>query len=298
MHAFHQRTGLDYDRVMVFPHGIGPAATLGILKEHGFWATANYSNVPLGERPPADPAVGLRSANAEWDGFPALRRNYPQNYSEEAVAVDLFLGNPVLFMAHQDLFFGGIDAFNPDARRVNERQPAVRWTSLGEISRHLHLLRWLGGSRCDVRLVSRHAKIENSRSVPVEFRFAKREPAPEKVARVTVDGMETPSESLAGEVHFAVTLPPGATSLVEVHYHPPLADLGIVAVRRRGFRNRSLRLIADFRDLTLPRSVVGRLLTRKYYRPGKRRPTVSGLLSRLTGRLRRILPGRTPKSRL
>ena len=281
MEEFRRHTGLDYDRVMVFPHGICPAPTILLLRHHGFWATANYSNVPLGECPSADPAIALRSVNVEWNGFPALRRNYPENWSEEAVGIELFLGNPVLLMAHQDLFFDGIDAFNPFARWVNTRQPAVRWKNLGEISRQLHLLRWRTDARCEVRLASRHARIENPRSHAVEYLFAKHEPNPEPIERIAIDGVATPWEFVNGAVRFAATLAPGATSLVEVHYHSSVPTES-VELHRRGFRNRSLRLIADFRDLTLSRSVIGRFLTRKYYRPGKHRPTVSSLVSRLT----------------
>jgi peptidoglycan/xylan/chitin deacetylase (PgdA/CDA1 family) len=281
MEAFHQRTGLDFDRVMVFPHGVCPARTFGALKQNGFWATSNYSNVPLGEQPPGDPAVALRAANTEWDAFPALRRNYPQNLSEEAIAIDLFLGNPVLFMAHQDLFFEGIDAFTPSARRVNVRQPAVRWMSLGEISRHLHLLRWLDDTRCDVRLVSCHARVENPRLVPVTFSFTKGESTGETIDRVTIDGVEIPWTFAAGELHCTVSLPAHTVSLIEIHHHFPLNSVP-VDVHRRGLRNRCLRLIAEFRDLILPRLPGGRILTRKYYRQGKKRPTISGLFSRLT----------------
>lgn len=290
MEAFQQTTGLAFDRVMVFPHGVCPGPTLTVLKRQGFWVTSNYSNVPLGERPPADPAVALRAANEEWDGFPALRRNYPQNLSEEAIAIDLFLGNPVLVMAHQDLFFDGIDAFNAFAHRVNVRQPAVRWLSLGEISRRLHLSRWLDERSCDVRLMARHAQIENPRADAVVFRFTKREPSSETVARVTLDGVELPWTFAAGAVHFSASLPARASGLIELHYAFP-AETTPVDLQRRGFRNRTLRLIAEFRDLALSRSLVGKILTRKYYRQGKRRPTISGLFSRLTGFLRVNRPG-------
>ncbi len=286
MEAFHRCTGLNYDRVMVFPHGICPSATIGALKRQGFWATSNYSNVPLDEKPPADPAMALRGVNTEWAGFPAMRRKYPHNYSDEAIAIDLFLGNPVLFMAHQDLFFDGIAAFNAHARRVNERQPAVRWLSLGEISRRLHLLRWRNAGNCEVHLLSRHAIIENPRSTPVNFHFFRDEPDPALIERVTVDGTTLPITSGNGRVYFATSLPPQASGLVEIHYRPP-DEATPVAIARRGFRNHALRIIADFRDLTFSRSRFGRLLTKKYYQQGKRRPTLGGLVAKLAAPLRR-----------
>jgi hypothetical protein len=239
----------------------------------------------LDESPPEDPVVELRSANACWSDLPALRRMYPHNYSEEGIAVDLFLGNPVLFMAHQDTFFGGIDAFNAYAERVNSRQPAVRWAGLGEISRNIHLQRWLDKSRCEVRLVSHHARVNNPSSSAVAFCFSKREPNPEKIARVTRDSIETAWTLADGEIQFNITLPATTSGLVEIVYQTT-TEAESVDLRRRGFRNRSLRLISDFRDLILPRSALGRLLTRKYYRPGKKRTPISGVLRRLGQRLK------------
>ncbi|MCX6953248.1 MAG: hypothetical protein NTV51_13935 [Verrucomicrobia bacterium] len=295
MEAFERSAGLAFDRVMVFPHGICPAATLRELKRRGYWATYNYHNVPLGETPPADPVLSLRTVNADWYGFPAVRRAYPEKYPEEMIAIDLFLGNPVMFMGHQDTFFGGIDAFNPHARIVNARQPAAQWKSLGEISRRLHLLRWLDGRHCDVRLLSRHALVENPRRDAVEFHFAKYEPAPESVARITLDGVELPWSSRAGELHFTATLPAGASRLAEIHY-VPVADEAPVPLRRTGLRRRVLRLIADFRDLGLANSVVGRSVTRKYYGGGKKRLTVGGLVSRLAAVVRGKRADRSPPS--
>jgi hypothetical protein len=282
MAAFHELTGLPFDRVMVFPHGVCPAPTFRVLKQQGFWATSNYSNVPLGELPSADPAVALRSANADWDAFLALRRAYPEKYPEEALAIDLFLGNPALFMTHQDLFFAGIDAFTTYARRVNLRQPAVQWLGLGEITRLIHLVRWRDDRHCEVRLLSRHARLTNPRSTSAEFHLEKFEPDTGSIERVTLDGRDTAWQALAGKVQLILTLPPGASGLLEIHYRAPDAEAP-VDIRRSGFRHRVLRLIADFRDLILPRTFVGRLLTRKYY-GGKKRPPLRALVSRLLGR--------------
>jgi len=283
MEEFSRLTGLDYDRVMVFPHGVCPGPTFNLLKQTGFWATSNYSNVPLDERPPDDPVITLRSANANWGDLPGLRRMYPHDYSDESIGVDLFLGNPVLYMAHQDTFFGGIDAFNSHAKRVNSRQPAVRWTGLGEISRHLHLQRWLDGGCCEVRLVSHHARINNPKSAPVEFRFSKREPNAGNITSVTCDGINTAWNAAAGEIQFNITLPANTSGLVEIKYQWA-SNIESVDLRRRGLRNHVLRLISDFRDLTLPRSALGRFLTRKYYLPGKKRATLSTLLRHLVQR--------------
>ncbi|MFT3781738.1 MAG: hypothetical protein QM790_06935 [Nibricoccus sp.] len=279
MERFEEASGLSFDRVMVFPHGICPGPSIELLKKNGFWATFNYHNVPLDEAPPSDPAYALRSVYTKWFGFPTFRRNYPHNYVEPLIAIDLFLGNPTLFMAHQDTFFEGIDAFTQVARRVNTRQPGVKWTHLGEITRRYYLVRWFKESVCEVRLFARHATFENPKDVPVHVSASKFEPSPADVSLVTLDGAEIQWTSDAENVFFAAEVQPLATAYFEVHYKTS-GNSPKPSLKRTGLRNYALRAIADFRDLVLPRSFLGRLLTRKYYRPGKKRPTIGGMLSR------------------
>ncbi len=259
MNTFQRHTDLAYDRVMVFPHGICPAPTLRVLKENGFWATANFRNVPLGHPAPSDPAVILRTVHTDCAGFPAMRRLYPQNYSDAAIATDLFLGNPVLFMSHHDLFSAGIDAFDEVAARVNRRQPAVRWSGLGEISRQLHRVRRTGPTSFQVQMSSCHARVNNPAGDAAEFTFGKEEPSDQAIAEVTIAGERVPWTHEAKVLRFSARLEPGSDALVEIRYAASAQTDG-VDIQRRGLRNRTLRFAADFRDLTMSRSKYGRHL--------------------------------------
>jgi len=276
--AFEAGTGLAVDRVMVFPQAISPAPTLEVLRQHGFLATSNFSNVPLDATLPDDPTAALRSALTDWHDLPAVRRDYPHEYSEEAIAVDLFLGNPVLFMAHQDDFANGIDSFTAHAARVNRRQPAVHWTSLGGIARQLHRVRWLDATTCEVQMTTCQAELTNP--APTATRFTVLLPRSEirPGTSVRVGGVDHPWCSEPAGIRFELTLPAGGTALVEVF--EPLAAAEPVALGRSGLRKRYLRLIADFRDLVISRSKLGRAITEKYYRK-LRRPALK------TGRGRR-----------
>jgi hypothetical protein len=218
---------------------------------------------------PDDPLAALRSPLTHWHDLPALRRDYPHEYSDEAVALDLFLGNPVLFMAHQDDFSDGIDAFTPHAQRVNRRQPAVQWVSLGEITRQLHRVRWVDDRTCDVLMVSRHARLANPKAEPARFRVALPRTSLTEGTRVTVDARPQDWAHRDGAIQCELEVAPGATVLLEVHDPVPAATAP-VPIARGGFRKRYLRLVADFRDLVVARSKLGRLVTRKYYRKLRR----------------------------
>ena len=279
-----QNTGLAVDRVMVFPQAISPAPTLEILRSHGFWATANFSNVPLDATVPGDPMLAFRSALTAWHEFPALRRDYPHQYSDEAVALDLFLGNPVLFMAHQDDFAEGIAAFTPHAQRVNLRYPAVRWSSLGDVARHLHRVRQTGPDVWQVQMVSRVAAITNPDTRSALFQVFLPLPELPDGIRVTRDGATLAWEFKAGAISLEFHLPPGGTSLVEVHYPCPADEPATLA--RSGLRKRYLRMIADFRDRVVSTSKLGQRLTKFYYQKIRRPALKSG-----RGRRRIVLVG-------
>jgi hypothetical protein len=279
MEAFASLTGLAFDRVMVFPHGVSPAATIAELKRAGYWATSNYSNVPLDESPPMDPVRQARASTDSWSGFPTLRRAYPQNYSEASIAIDLFLGNPVLFMAHQDLFFDGIDAFNRSANMVNTHCPEVQWASLGKISRYLYLQRFPREGHVEVELQSRRVTVHNAAAAAQTYHFCKYEPTEFAISDVWMSGERVNHERAENEISFSVTIPPQAT--VEMEIRGPVAQAMSLPIRRSGFRNHVLRFVSDFRDLQLSGTNWGKQLTRKYYRRGKKRLTVSGIVRAL-----------------
>jgi hypothetical protein len=279
MAEFQRLTGIRHDPVMVFPHGISPAPTLEVLQRHGFLATANFSNVPLGEQADFPVADFLRAVCTRWYGFPALRRMYPQHWSEESLALELFLGNPVLVMAHQDLFFEGIDAFSGLARRINARLPTLRWASLGDIARLLYLMRWPTCDCCEVLMQSREARIRNEATSLVTFQCIRPERKPEGIDRITVNGVETVAEHVAGQFRLTFQLHPGERAWVK--FWSGLDPAAASPIKRSGLRNHALRFIADIRDLHLSRLSFGRSFTRKYYQDGKRRPTISGLVKRL-----------------
>src|SRR5206468_6538171 len=134
--------GIPYDRFMVSPHGVAPEATFAALKEYGFLGTANATHVPLGAGFPMDSAFLLRPYTVAYGNFLSLSRYAATSEVPRVeVAMQSFLGNPLLFYSHENLFDQGIGAFNGLADVVNQVQPDSQWTSLGEMARHLHLVR-------------------------------------------------------------------------------------------------------------------------------------------------------------
>lgn len=142
MDKFQAQSGIPYDRVMVFPHSIAPEQTLEALKANDYLATINSLNVPMGSSRPADFLFTMRPATLVFDSFPSIiRYSMAEPIPSYRIAIEDFLDNPLFYYAHQDLFAKGINAFDGLADEVNKLEPDTRWRSVGDIVKHLYLLR-------------------------------------------------------------------------------------------------------------------------------------------------------------
>ena len=80
MERFRQLTSLNYDPVMVFPHSIAPQATLALLKQYNFLATANSQTfLPTPPRPPTTSLLfePRRSNSPTFPACAAIRTKRP-----------------------------------------------------------------------------------------------------------------------------------------------------------------------------------------------------------------------------
>ena len=234
MERFSQSTRLPYDPVMVFPHSISQAPTLAALKRYNFSATANSVNVPNGSQAPSDPEFALRPVTMAFSNFPSLKR-----YSAEApipaaqLAIDAFLGSPMLFYAHQGFFAAGIDAFSSTADAVNHLQPDTQWTSLGDITRHLYLERLRDDGDFDVRAYSGTIRLDNPLGRDVTFHITRSEDFASPLA-VRVDGKAYPYERSNDGLQLELPVTAGSSREIAIRYDNDL-DVAAVDVTRLRF---------------------------------------------------------------
>lgn len=263
MEKFSQLTGIPYDRVMVFPHSIAPEPTLAALKQYNFIATANSQNVPVGAEAPQDFQFELRPATLHFADFPSLRR-----YSAEApipqseLAIDAFLGNPMLFYVHQGFFASGMNAFDETADRVNATQPDTMWRSLGEIAEHLYLQKERADGNFDVRAFSADLRLDNP-SLRDRVAFVDKEEDFGLPFVVLVDGISYSYERLGNHILVRIPLPKRTRAHMTIRYSGAL-DITKVDVSKSSLRVRILRDLSDFRDDTISRSALGRNFIAEY----------------------------------
>jgi len=303
MERFQKLTNVPYDKVMIFPHSIAPAQTLGALKTYNYLATVNSSNVPQNATRPASTLDVLRPIVLSFDAFPSISR-YPAGIGvpEAYVGINQFLGNPLFFYDHSDLFSRGIETFDQIADEVNRHEPATEWRNLGEIVRHYYVERLRDDSNYDVQAFSNSLSLENTVGRDVTFFVRKQETGSQKIASVTVDGEIYPYSYQEGQIRLTVPVKAGATSSISIQYANDLR-LASIDVSHDSIVVFLLRMGSDFRDIYLAKSPMG-LAVIRFYNEHEVKPVEAvaclvvllAALAYLAHRLYRVVRKRSPSN--
>ena len=257
MERFRQLTHIPYDAVMVFPHSISPEATLRELKRYNFLATANSLNVPSDAATPPDADFVLRTASLHFAGFPSLRRYSAEtDIPEPQLAIDAFLGNPMLFYAHESYFSPGIGAFNKMADTVNQIQPGIQWKGLGYIAHHLYLEKLRDDGNFDIRAYSGTIDLFNDHKRDAVFYIEKDEDFAQPFS-VFVDGQPYPFERSGKQLRLQLTIQDGMSKEITIRYSNNL-NLAGTDISKQSLRVSIIRHLSDFRDDVVSRSPLGR----------------------------------------
>jgi hypothetical protein len=264
MERFKTLTGIPYDKVMIFPHSIAPEQTLGALKTYNYLATVNSSNVPENALRPGGLAEVLRPATLSFEGFPSISRySAGAKLPEAYLAINEFLGNSLFFYEHSNLFSRGIGAFDPVADEVNTREPTTEWRSLGEIVRHLYVVKLRDDSNYDVLAFASNICLENTFGRNSTFYLQKQEIGGQTIDSVTVDGRVHPYTLQAGRINLAVAISLGGARCVAIQYANDLQS-GSIDASHHSLVVYLLRMGSDFRDIYLAKSGIGLAAIRFY----------------------------------
>ncbi len=271
MDRFKMLTGISYDKVMVFPHSIAPEKTLDALKTDNYLATINSSNVPMDRPNPSFLPFGLRPVTVEFSSFASIRRYAAELPPPTAfLAMNEFLDNPLFFYCHHDFFAGGIDAFDSVADQVNRLEPDTRWLSVGDIVKHLYLLKLRDDSGYDVLPFSSDFRLDNISGRDLTFYVKKQEAGSVAVRSVSVDGQDYPYRLHDGYLELSIPIEAGKTSDVAIQYKNDLNSAAI-DISKNSIQVYLLRTASDFRDIHLRRNATGSALIALYYGDGMKR---------------------------
>jgi hypothetical protein len=265
MEKFRALTGIDYDHVMIFPHSIPPEKTLAELKTYNYLATINSANVPQGDMKPSSPLFALRPVTLSFAGFPSVSRDsIATPITRALLAINEYLDNPLFFYSHSGDFAKGVDAFDAVADEANKLQPDTEWRSLGEIVRHLYLLRLRKDSNYDVLGFSNNICLDNVSRADLTFYVRKQETGPQIINSVQVDGQPYPYRLEDGFLTASVPVSVGDTRCIVIQYQNDLR-LESISTSDHSPVVYCLRMASDFRDIYLSKSTTGLAFVRFYY---------------------------------
>ncbi len=243
-------TGLACDPVMIFPQGLFSRAALSALKAEGYLAAVNTGvlAVDYGReillRDLLEPAVTV------YDGFPLFVRRSPKILQ---VALDLYLGRPILIVSHHDYFKTGYANACAFADQVNALDARISWEPLGKLLRSSALYRKDKGGKIEVKFYTDRFVLSNPDSVRRTYVLRKRV-TPNSVSKVLCDGVPVEHRATDHFVEVELELEPGAVCTVELiaratqsydEPHPSLTYKAKVAVRR---------YLSEFRDNYISRN--------------------------------------------
>jgi hypothetical protein len=265
MEQFRTLTGIQFDKVMIFPHSIAPEKTLEALKNYNYLATVNAENVPQDAVKPSALLFYLRPVTLSFAGFPSVSRRLVESPIPKGfVAINQFLDNPLLFFGHSNFFARGIVAFDDVADEVNKLEPNTLWRGLGEIVRHLYVEKLRDDSNYDVLAFSGDVCVENTSQVDSIFYVRKQETDSQAIGSLSVDGQPFPYKIQEGYLNVTLPVSMGKTRCVAIQY---TNDLSVAStdISHNSLTVYLLRKSSDFRDIYLSKFPFGLAVSRYYY---------------------------------
>ena len=243
----HQRlSGLDFDRVMVFPQGIFSTFAPKALKACGYLAAVNSTLYPV------DMPDGLRLrdllevAVTRFSDFPIFTRRRPDALAE--LAFDLFLGKPALLVEHHGYFKDGYRLLAEAVEKVNCLDERLEWNNLATICSRASLERAAGNGDVHVKFFTDYFLFKNETQQARKyslFRSASREQSP----TMTLNRQPADSWQEQDCLKTELFLNPLQTAEVRIA-HQPTGSVAVPGREQFSYRAKVFirRSLSEFRD--------------------------------------------------
>lgn len=254
MRGLAGRTGIAYDRVMVFPQGRFSDSAMEALRQGDFLAAVNTELVDHRTQRGVRAGELLKPAIASYAGFPLFLRRKPDCHIAN-FALDLLLGKPCLIVTHHDDFRRGMQPLASLVSALNALEPALRWTNLETIVSGTYSRRANTEGSVDIRLAA--ARTELVRPVAERgdaIHFSKSEPLPEKDFEISVGGQQVKGHREGGEILFFAAAAAAGSTIVDVRVSRPEPTPLIVRPLYYRAKVAARRYLSEFRDNYVARS--------------------------------------------
>jgi len=213
------KTGITFDRVMVFPQGVFSEAALSALKHTGFIAAADHGTISVDPHPRT---IAVRDfwdgAMTSYSGFPIFTRRHPWE-GVENFAFDILLGKPVLIGIHHDYCGNQCQRLVDLVDRLNALNCCLTWQSLGELVKRSYWRRELSPGVVEVKMYGTELQIENRSHEGKRFVINKRESEPSLIEEVRATSRRLAWRFSDDRIQFEIQLQPHESTTVRVRFH-------------------------------------------------------------------------------
>jgi hypothetical protein len=214
METHWKTTGLPCDKVMVFPQGCFSEEAMSVLNAHNFLGAVNTTPHPEGK--PTLHTIGdlLYPSLWKYGGFPLFLRKYPSEIAAQDIALNVFVGKPVLVVEHHEIFKDPQPLIQV-VNLINSIVPQMRWSNLQTAVENSYLSRVSSDGVVHIRPASKRIRIENSTRNAVDFsvEWSARESMPGNILADGQDCLDSNSEASSPPIFF--NLLPGASRTLE-----------------------------------------------------------------------------------
>jgi hypothetical protein len=241
------RTGVECNRVMVFPQGEFSPEAMASLQAHNFIAAVNTSPYAAGEAACLPLFQVMQPAVQRFDGFPLFLRCYVRDFRSEDIACHVFFGRPILIVEHHDIFQDPgslIDLVS----RINELVPEMHWCPLEAAVSNSYLMRSAGEGVLAVRMFSPEGLLRNSADTATQVSI-EWEQAGSLIDKLFVNDALA-ANGVRGDTRTSVRfyLAPGESSKFRIVFRNDLPDSGYHFGRKWKAKALLRRRLSEFRD--------------------------------------------------
>lgn len=193
METHKEITGIEFDKVMVFPQGYFSRNVMRTLKTNNYSAAANSTPYPCDQLSATLRILDLFDvAIMSHENFPLFVRRYPKNLAD--FAFDAFLGKPILIVQHHSDFRAGYKEIVIFVKTINSISESIRWKGVGEAIRTTYLER-IGSDGCTYyKIYSNDVKITNECFHDKTYVILKAEKNDVPIRDVLINGKSWPYE--------------------------------------------------------------------------------------------------------
>jgi hypothetical protein len=253
MELHERETGIQHDRVMVFPHGVFSKAAMAAIKRTDLFATASSEVASKGNAPePVTTAEVWEVAIMRYSEC-ALFSRRSLGEGIENIAFDLLLGKPASIIIHHDECDDDYQRITELVDRINALPVALQWRGLGDALRHSCRQRLSSPGVVEVEMYGTELVLENHWNESMRFDVTRLESDPRVIRMLTADSQPLDWTVRGNRIAFSLHLQAGEKTAIHLRYYPLKSS--VPAEDTMSVRTRTLlrRYICEVRDNYLAR---------------------------------------------